>query len=145
MGALHSLLGALIRFHFRSLLTQQVILRLKSGKMPFQGGFFILRNVKKLTVAQVIERRNANHNLLLLDVRIAEGWEEHRIPGSLHIPMHSIVSRISELDAERKAIVLCEHGVRSEKCSELPRYADEFSGYFHHAGRFERMDRTDGV
>ncbi len=74
----------------------------------------MLGNVKKLTVAQVIERRIANPDLLLLDVRTAEVWEEHRIPGSLHIPMHSIVSRVAELDAERETIVLCEHGVRSE-------------------------------
>ena len=81
--------------------------------MPFQGDF-MAENVKKLTVAQVIERRNANPNLLLLDVRTADEWEEHRIPGSLHIPMHSIVSRIAELDVEQETIVLCEHGIRSE-------------------------------
>ena len=71
-------------------------------------------SVKVLTVDQVVERCENNPELLLLDVRSEEEWEDHHIPGSLHIPMHYIVKRLSEIDAARETIVICEHGVRSQ-------------------------------
>ena len=70
--------------------------------------------VKRLTVQEVIERRQANPNLLLLDVRTEEEWEERHIPGATLIPMHDIVRRLNDLDVEQETIVVCEHGVRSE-------------------------------
>ncbi len=70
--------------------------------------------VKRLSVKEVIERRQANPDLLLLDVRTDEEWEERHIPGATLIPMHNIVRRLSDLDVQRETIVVCEHGVRSE-------------------------------
>lgn len=50
---------------------------------------------------------------LLLDVR--EPWEHERacIEGSELVPMQSIPSRVSELDAGRAIICICHHGGRS--------------------------------
>jgi rhodanese-related sulfurtransferase len=50
---------------------------------------------------------------LILDVR--EDWEFKlcHLPGSLHIPMREIPSRLQELDRTRPVVCLCHHGMRS--------------------------------
>jgi rhodanese-related sulfurtransferase len=52
---------------------------------------------------------------LLLDVR--EGWEfaHCHIGDSLHIPMAAIPGRIAELDPERETVLICHHGMRSQR------------------------------
>lgn len=67
-----------------------------------------------LTVDEVQTKREADPDLLLLDVRTEEEWEMHHIPGATLIPMHTLLQRLSELDPARETVVICEHGVRSE-------------------------------
>ena len=74
----------------------------------------MIAEVKKLTVEEVQERCRINPNLVLLDVRTEEEWEERHLAGATLIPMQSIVRRLGELDSSREIIVVCEHGVRSE-------------------------------
>jgi rhodanese-related sulfurtransferase len=52
---------------------------------------------------------------LLLDVR--EEWEYRQchIDGSTHIPMASIPERLAELDPARETVLICHHGVRSQR------------------------------
>lgn len=52
---------------------------------------------------------------LLLDVR--EDWEfaHCHIEGSLHIPMAAIPGRIAELDPARETVLICHHGMRSQR------------------------------
>ncbi len=50
---------------------------------------------------------------LLLDCRELFEWKQARIPGSLHMPMNTIPSRLAELDKEADIVVICAHGVRS--------------------------------
>jgi rhodanese-related sulfurtransferase len=52
---------------------------------------------------------------LLLDVR--EDWEYRHchIEGSVHIPMARIPERISTLDPARETVLICHHGVRSQR------------------------------
>lgn len=49
----------------------------------------------------------------IVDVR--EPWEVAiaRLPGSVHIPMHEIPARWSELDPQRPVVCVCHHGMRS--------------------------------
>lgn len=49
----------------------------------------------------------------LIDCREPYEWRQVRIPGSLHIPMNQIPSRLSELDQESEWVVVCAHGNRS--------------------------------
>lgn len=57
---------------------------------------------------------------VLLDVR--EAWELSTarldLPGArtVHIPMHELPSRLSELDAAQPILGLCHHGARSQQC-----------------------------
>lgn len=60
----------------------------------------------------MIERRNGSLPLLL-DCREPFEWKQARIPGSLHMPMNTIPSRLAELDKEADIVVVCAHGVRS--------------------------------
>jgi rhodanese-related sulfurtransferase len=60
----------------------------------------------------------------LLDCREPFEWAQVRIPGSLHIPMNEIPSRLGELDPTAEWVVVCAHGNRS--------YA--VAGYLLHKG-----------
>ena len=51
--------------------------------------------------------------LQLLDVREAYEWATARVPGSVHIPMGQIPSRLTELDRGRPVAVICRSGNRS--------------------------------
>ena len=48
-----------------------------------------------------------------MDVR--EPWERQvaAIPGTLHIPMNQVPSRLAELPEDRDIVVVCHHGMRS--------------------------------
>ncbi|HZT41764.1 MAG TPA: rhodanese-like domain-containing protein [Chthonomonadaceae bacterium] len=69
---------------------------------------------KIVTAEEVQTRQQANPDLLLLDVRTPEEWEEHHIPSATLLPMDTLIDRLEELDPERETIVLCEHGLRSQ-------------------------------
>lgn len=56
---------------------------------------------------------DATANLLLLDVRTPHEFKDHRIPGSLNIPIDEIENRLQEIPKEKTIITICEHGVRS--------------------------------
>jgi rhodanese-related sulfurtransferase len=69
--------------------------------------------VKVVSVDEVLAKREADPQLLLLDVRSEPEWEIHHIPGATLVPMAGLVQRLHELDRNRETIVVCEHGVRS--------------------------------
>lgn len=48
-----------------------------------------------------------------IDVRYAEEFEDHHIPGSILIPLHELRNRMEELDKNEKYIVYCHAGGRS--------------------------------
>lgn len=70
-------------------------------------------SVNMLTPEEVAIRRESEPDLLILDVRNEDEWEEHHIPGATLVPMHDLRMRLSELDPARATIVVCEHGMRS--------------------------------
>lgn len=76
-------------------------------------------NFKTLSADEVMARQQANPDLLLLDVRTPDEWEEYRIPGAVLIPMHQLPSRIGELSPERETVVVCEHGIRSQQAAQF--------------------------
>lgn len=60
---------------------------------------------------------------VLLDVR--EAWEYHtcRLESCTHIPMGQLWGRYQDLDPERETIVICHHGIRSQRvCFFLEQY-----------------------
>lgn len=73
--------------------------------------------------------------LTLLDVR--EPWEFDvcRIAGSRHIPMSQLVARLGELDPQAPTVVICHHGVRSQRVA----------AYLEHHGFSDVMNLAGGV
>ena len=55
----------------------------------------------------------------LLDVRLPEELEEAALSGALHIPLHELPTRHSELPRDKPIAVLCHHGVRSETAARF--------------------------
>src|SRR5690606_38156910 len=72
---------------------------------------------------------------LVLDVR--EDWEVAicRLPGSLHIPMREIPSRLAEIDLQRPVVCLCHHGGRSAQVAM----------FLEHQGAREVYNLTGGI
>jgi rhodanese-related sulfurtransferase len=70
-------------------------------------------SIPEITPAEFVARRERGEDLTLLDVR--EDWEVGvaNVPGTTHIPMGQIATRIGELDASKETIVLCRSGRRS--------------------------------
>ena len=55
----------------------------------------------------------------LLDVRTDEEWASGRIPGSLHVPMDQVVSRLDEIGDQ--TVVVCAVGGRSARVTQYLR------------------------
>lgn len=49
----------------------------------------------------------------VIDVREFHEYQSGHVPGSLHIPMHTIPLRTDEIPADRTVYVICESGSRS--------------------------------
>lgn len=60
----------------------------------------------------------ANPRPLLLDVRELHEWAICHIEGSRLIPMNRIPEASAELDPEQETIVICHHGMRSERIAQ---------------------------
>ena len=58
---------------------------------------------------------------ILLDVRERDEREMAKIEPSVHIPMHSVASRLAELDKEKEILVMCHMGGRSALITGLLR------------------------
>jgi rhodanese-related sulfurtransferase len=49
----------------------------------------------------------------IIDVRESNEWDYYHLPGTTHMPMNSIPSRLNELPKEEELYILCAHGIRS--------------------------------
>jgi molybdopterin/thiamine biosynthesis adenylyltransferase/rhodanese-related sulfurtransferase len=70
--------------------------------------------IDQLSPAVVAARLASDPVFTLVDVRQAWEVELARVPGSLHIPLNELPSRVGELDPARPYALLCHHGMRSE-------------------------------
>jgi len=74
-------------------------------------------DVPQLSPTEVAERLRAPEPPLLIDVR--EPWE-HRIAhveGARLVPLDSLPAALSTLDPEGDYVMLCHHGVRSQRAA----------------------------
>lgn len=78
---------------------------------------------------------------LLLDVR--EPWEFQicRIPGSLLMPLGTVVARHAELDPEAETVVVCHHGARSMQVAMFLENAG-FTRVYNLSGGVDAWART---
>ncbi len=59
------------------------------------------------------QRIASGEDILLVDVRTPAEIAQGAIPDALHLPMHLIPIRISELPKERDVVLYCRSGARS--------------------------------
>ena len=90
--------------------------------------------IKELSPRDLLERRAAGAEMILLDVR--EDWEIQlaAVPSRVvHIPMGRIAERIAELEPTATTVVICRSGGRSR---EVARFLDSqgFHSVFNLAG-----------
>lgn len=77
--------------------------------------FLISQKLRHYSPVDVAERLESDRNLVLLDVRSNSERRHSHIEGSLHIPLHQLASRSSELSKhrEKEIICYCQTGSRS--------------------------------
>ena len=49
----------------------------------------------------------------LVDVRADHEWEAGHLPGSVHIPLAELSTRVGEIDRDRPVVIYCRGGNRS--------------------------------
>ncbi|MGA0333638.1 MAG: rhodanese-like domain-containing protein [Kiritimatiellia bacterium] len=60
-----------------------------------------------------------NHGYLLVDVREVSEWHFVHLPLSRHIPLGELPRRYQELPGDQKLLLLCHHGMRSQRAAEF--------------------------
>jgi len=71
--------------------------------------------IKTLTVQNLKDEINRHKDITLLDVRKDVEVAQSKIIGSIHIPMNHIPEQLEKLDKNKKIVVYCKSGVRSDK------------------------------
>ena len=72
--------------------------------------------IEQLTAQAAQARSRA---AVILDVRELSEYRSGHIPGSLHIPLRELRSRMTELSREREVIVVCRSGNRSQAAARV--------------------------
>lgn len=70
------------------------------------------KNIDKKQLREILKREE---DILLLDIRTREEFEEENIEKSVNIPLHDLLYNIDEIDEfkNKKVIVYCRSGHRS--------------------------------
>jgi rhodanese-related sulfurtransferase len=97
--------------------------------------------LKMWTPQEVQARREAEPDLLILDVRTEGEWNAYHIPGATLLPMQAMTSRLEELNPQRETIVMCEHGVRSMR---VARFLVEQAGFENVGNMLGGMSEWEG-
>ncbi|GAC1646563.1 MAG: hypothetical protein PVS3B3_27500 [Ktedonobacteraceae bacterium] len=74
-------------------------------------------DVPNISPEQAREKQNAG--AVVVDVREPSEWKVGHIPGAVHIPRGTLPQRLSQLDADKELILVCQSGNRSMKASQL--------------------------
>lgn len=68
-------------------------------------------------VAQAVTLRDSG--AFILDVRTAEEWADYHMPGSTHIPLNELESRVAEVPRDQQVVVVCRSGNRSQEGRDI--------------------------
>ena len=86
----------------------------KSESPSMQEIRALAERMKHLTPAEVNAWLAEKRAFTILDVRSSGEYMAYHIPGSRHVPMEDLPSRVAELDPKDGPFVVhCEHGFRS--------------------------------
>jgi len=89
-----------------------------------------VEHLRLLTVQQLRERLNRSEDLMVLDVRSNDEWEQYHIEGATHIYVGHLKERVNELPKDKPIVVLCNVGRRSSLAASIllkSRYRDLYN------------------
>lgn len=75
--------------------------------------------IPQLTAREVAERRKAGEPLRILDVREEPELALASLPDVVWLPMSELSLRLGELDPDEPWVVLCHHGIRSNRVAGI--------------------------
>ena len=97
----------------------QVVGYLDGGMATWQEAELPVQQLSQITVETLDSMR---YDLIILDVRDQNEWEEGHIKGAKHIPYYFLEQRLQEVDTTQPMAVICASGQRSSiACSLLLR------------------------
>ncbi len=73
---------------------------------------FGLRRIETITPRRASDRFFTGE-IVLVDVRTRAEYEQVRVPGAVHIPLHEVRDRLDELRTDHALAFLCRSGHRS--------------------------------
>ena len=90
----------------------------------------ILKNLKKLislnreeidiNYYDAMDLMKKNSNIILLDVRSVQEYNEYHLDGSINIPKHELISKVEDiLEKNNIIIIYCQSGIRSKKACKI--------------------------
>lgn len=69
---------------------------------------------------EIIEEKVSNKEVILLDVRENDEWENGHIKGAIHIPLHELEDKnLAGLSKGGEIYTYCQSGGRSEEAKEI--------------------------
>ncbi len=68
---------------------------------------------------ELARRREANPELVLLDVRENDELAIASVPWARHVPMAQLPNRLDEFDRDAEIVVMCHHGGRSTRVAQF--------------------------
>lgn len=77
--------------------------------------------VDEITAVELKKKLEEKEDFQFIDVRQPDEFAFAKIEGAKLIPLGSILSRMSELDAEKEAVIMCKMGGRSARAIEALR------------------------
>ena len=86
---------------------------LKDGIEGWYSAGLPVERLPVLSVQQLKEMLDAGDDLLILDVRDQQEWQEGHIPGSMHIYVGYVEEKLGEIPRDKPIVVTCSIGHRS--------------------------------
>lgn len=75
--------------------------------------------IPQISATELKQRLDQGDDIQIVDVREAHELAVAKMPGTIHIPLGQVLSRMSEIDPNRETVVHCKMGGRSAKAIEV--------------------------
>lgn len=86
---------------------------LAGGFSAWRAASLPVESLGQVDVPELAELMRGHTELQLLDVRGADEWAESRIPGSVHLPYHDLITTMPDLDRSLPVAAICSSGKRA--------------------------------
>ena len=74
--------------------------------------------IPHISATELKQRLDQGDDIQIVDMREAHELAVAKMPGTIHIPLGQVLSRMAEIDPNRETVVHCKMGGRSAKAIE---------------------------